>query len=105
MNETTTSFVNTEYVFTIFQNKTSLKEFIQTQNSDLCMEYENAPVMSDTRCSMIIKEKLKIDYPSQIKTKGHDEMKQALRYLKKIGMNITQISRVTEIPRQIVALA
>ena len=54
---------------------------------------------------MIIKEKLKIDYPSQIKTKSHDEMKQALRYLKKIGMNITQISRVTEIPRQIVALA
>ena len=105
MNETTTSFVNTEYVFTIFQNKTSLKEFIQTQNSDLCMEYENVPVMSDTRCSMIIKEKLKIDYPSQIKTKSHDEMKQALRYLKKIGMNITQISRVTEIPRQIVALA
>ena len=69
------------------------------------MEYENVPMMSDTRCSIIIKEKLKIDYPSQIKTKGHDEMKQALRYLKKIGMNITQISRVTEIPRQIVALA
>ncbi|MDY4525577.1 MAG: hypothetical protein SPE03_11150, partial [Treponema sp.] len=83
----------------------SLKKFLLAENTDSCMEYENVPVMSDTLCGKIIKEKLKLDYPSQIKTISHDEMKQALRYLKKIGMNITQISRVTEIPRHIVAQA
>ena len=104
-NESTDSFVNMKYVFAMFQNKTSLKLFIQSHNSDLCMEYENVPVMSDTRCITIIKEKLKIEYPAQIKTKSQKEMKQALRCLKKNGMNITQISRLTEIPRRIVALA
>ena len=108
INETmdsTDSFVSMGYVFAIFQDKTLLKKFLHTENSDLCMEYGNVPVMSDTLCSKIIKEKLKYDYPSQIKTKSQEEIKKSLRYLKEIGINITQISRVTEIPRHIVASA
>ena len=69
------------------------------------MEYENKPVMSDTFCIKIIKEKLKLDYPSQIKRYDKNEMTKVLKYLKNQGFNITHISRITEIPRQLVALA
>ena len=105
MNETTDTFINLEYVFAIFQSKNSLKKFLHAENTDSCMEYENVPVMSDTLCSKIIKEKLKLDYPSQIKTQTQEKMYKSLRYLKQIGINITQLSRITEIPRHIVAQA
>ena len=105
MNETTDTFINLEYVFAIFQSKNSLKKFLHAENTDSCMEYENVPVMSDTLCAKIIKEKLKLDYPSQIKTQTQEKMYKSLRYLKQIGINITQLSRITEIPRHIVAQA
>ena len=105
MNESKDTFVELEYVFAVFQNKTSLKKFLHADNKDTCMEYDNIPVMSDVRCRKIIKEKLKLDYPSQIKNQSQGKMNQSLRYLKQIGINITQISRITEIPRHIVAQA
>ena len=97
--------VNKEYVFSFFTDNALLNKYLQTETSDLCMEYENKPVMSDTFCIKIIKEKLKLDYPSQIKKYNKNEMTKVLKYLKNKGFNITQISRITEIPRQLVALA
>lgn len=106
INETmdfTDSFVSMEYVFEIFQDKTSLKKFLHTENSDLCMEYGNVPVMSDAKCYELIKKRVKIKEPSQIKKQSQEKKKELLMYLIQEGSNITQISRVTEIPRHILA--
>ena len=103
MNETTDTFINLEYVFAIFQSKNSLKKFLHAENTDSCMEYENVPVMSDAKCYELIKKRVKIKEPSQIKKQSQEKKKELLMYLIQEGSNITQISRVTEIPRHILA--
>ena len=97
--------LNREYVISFFQNEVVLKKYLQANTSDVCMEYENVPKISDSFCINMIKEKFRIDYPAQIKTYNNGDMQKALQYLKKYGINVTQISRITGISRQIVASA
>lgn len=97
--------LNREYVISFFQNEVELKKYLQANTSDVCMEYENVPKISDSFCINMIKEKFRIDYPAQIKTYNNGDMQKALQYLKKYGINVTQISRITGISRQIVASA
>ena len=57
--------------------------------------------MSDAKCYELIKKRVKIKEPSQIKKQSQEKKKELLMYLIQEGSNITQISRVTEIPRHI----
>lgn len=103
INESKESIVNEEYVLAVFQDRGSLEKFLHIDSTDNCMEYENVLVFSDNRCCKIIMEELNLDNPSQIKDQSQEKIIQSLRYLKKRGINSTQISRVTGLSRQFVA--
>ncbi len=105
INTSTETFINTDYIYSVFSGKACLEQFISQENNDLCMEHENVQVFSDSRCIQLILNELKLDYPSQLKTKKRQEMMKSLRHLKSLGINVTQISRITDISRNIVLLA
>lgn len=97
--------INTNNLYKLFEGKQNYINFINITNTDHCMEYENIYKLSDLHCIKIIKQLFNI-VPTELqhhtnKTKLISE----IRKMKSLGMNPTQIARISGISRKIICSA
>lgn len=98
------SFVNTDVFRDLIGNYDEYAAFIAAPNSDECMEYNNS-AKDDEWALNIIRENLKIPGGTMLRTWPEAKRNEALRLLKKKGLTIRQIERVTGINRGIIQKA
>lgn len=94
------SFVKTEYVKKIFGDETSLIRFLELDNKDKCMEYENKLTISDKKAIKMIKELFRISAPVNICSESISNQILKVQILKEKGLSINQISRLTSIAKK-----
>lgn len=102
------SFLNEEYVLSIFEGKTVLESFLTYDNSDLCMEYYTDSInylYYDELKIQLIKKLFKIQKIQDFIQFEPEDRKSKIKFLKKIGFSVNQISRITGIERLIVKKA
>ncbi|WP_407399559.1 transposase [Treponema sp.] len=95
-------FVDVEYVIGLFNSKKELLDFLNQREEQKCMEYENILVFSDDRAIKLIKKIFRISSPYKLERLTIDDQISKCGILKKKGLSISQISRITGISRVIV---
>ena len=89
----------------MFNSKKELLNFILQKEKTKCMEYENKIVFSDERAIGFIKKIFGISSPYKLERLDVDEQILKCRIMKKRGLSITQISRITGISRRLVKMS
>ncbi|WP_407400035.1 transposase [Treponema sp.] len=99
------SFVDTEYVITLFGSRKKLMNFVYQRETINCMEYENMLVFTDCRVLELIKKLFGISSPYKLERLPIDEQKEKCSVLKKLGISMSQIARITGISRKIIRMS
>lgn len=99
------TFLKIDYVCGMFNSKKELLNFILQKEKTKCMEYENKIVFSDERAIGFIKKIFGISSPYKLERLDVDEQILKCRIMKKRGLSITQISRITGISRRLVKMS
>lgn len=97
------SFVDIEYVLGLFGSKKALVYFIGQPELKKCMEYENKIVLSDDRAIMLIKKIFRISSPYKLERLEMDAQVEKCGIMKRWGLSVSQISRITGISRRIIS--
>lgn len=106
MNENNNqTFIDKEYIYSIFDNQNNFYNFIIQKNNDVCMDYENKYFLSDKSCYNLIRKIIEEENPLNIIRKNVEEQKKYIKKIKKLGIPINQISRITGISRYIIKIA
>lgn len=96
--------VQTDYAVEFFGGKEKLLAYVLEPGKDNCLDLNPVPV-SDNHAREIIRKQLHIENGIQLQSYGKKERDDALRVLKKHGMSVRQIERLTGINRGIVLKA
>lgn len=99
------TFVNVEYIAGLFGTKKTAIDFMKQQETHDCMEYENKFVLSDGKVFDLIKKMFGISSPYKLERLPMDEQIKKCSVMKKIGISMNQIARVTGISRSIVKMS
>lgn len=99
------SFVDVDYVTGMFFSKNELLCFLIQHDSKKCMEYENLFVMSDLKAFKLIKKLFKISSPYKLERLSIDEQIAKCNVMKKNGLSINQIARLTGLSKAIIRKA
>lgn len=100
-----TDFVDVKYISNLFGSRKELMKFVEQQETQNCMEYENMLIFSDDRAIKLIKKILRISSPYSLERLTIDEQICKCGILRKEGLSISQISRITGISRFIIRKA
>lgn len=100
-----TSFIDIKTIYDYFENESEFIKFISQKNHDKILEYENMPVINDTKCINLICRLLNISNPLNLIQLSTDKQKEKLSLLKTKGIPINQLSRLTGISRYIIKSA
>ena len=95
------SFVDTSYLRMIVGDYSSYVGFISQENDDDCMEY-NRQKHDDEWAIKVMQNTMQIANGSEIKAYDKRKRDDALRRLKKAGLSIRQIERLTGVSRNII---
>ena len=96
------SNLDLDYIRNVFKTEDEYKDYIDAFSEDACLEYDKSAAYSDTQAQEIIKGKLKIRSGTELQVLGQHERNKALQMLKKEGLTIRQIERLTGISRNII---
>lgn len=91
------SFINTDFSINLFGNKSSLINFLKTDNHDYCMEYEMTMSEKEMYSLLLIKGILSGYSISDFKNLKKEEQNEYLRKMKLSGLSIRTISRICKI--------
>lgn len=95
-------FVDSEYARNLFGSRQALLDFVLQPENAKCMEYENKIVLSDDRAISLIKKIFRISSPYKLERLSMDDQVVKCGIMKKRGLSINQISRITGISRRII---
>jgi putative transposase len=73
------------------------QRFNQAENNDQCLEYDDGTRLNDTEATELIQSIVGVKIPSEIQRYEKQKRNQLIRKLKKTGLSIRQISRLTGI--------
>jgi putative transposase len=73
------------------------QRFNQEENNDQCLEYDDGTRLNDTEATELIQSIAGVKIPSEIQAYEKQKRNQLIRKLKKTGLSIRQISRLTGI--------
>ena len=99
------NIINSDYILGFFESLAQFRKFVNEKNSDKCMEYENKVFLSDLRCVRMIKAIFGLESLEAFIRMDPTIQKKNLSYLKQSGMTISQLTRLTGLPRKIVQIA
>ena len=88
-----------------FTTAEDLIAFLETENCDICLEYESTDELSDAKALELIKNITKETNPQVIQSLEKNQRNQILIKLKEQGLSVRQISRLTGVNRNIVQRA
>lgn len=94
-----------QMIITNFCTINSFLEFLETNNNDKCMEYENKIFLTDLKCFRLIKKLLKIEEPHQLVSYNLKDLQPKIRILRNHGISISQLSRITGLSKKIILSA
>lgn len=95
-------FVKVEYAISLFGSKKELMKFLKLKELKKCMEFENKFVFSDERAIEFIKKLFGISSPYKLERLMIDDQESKCRVMKKHGIPVNQIARITGISRAII---
>ncbi len=96
------SFINVEYIMGMFSSKKLLLEFLFQRENIKCMEYENKIVLSDDRAINLIKRIFGISSPYKLERLELEEQILKCKIMKRHGLSMSQIGRITGISTLII---
>lgn len=96
------NFVETDYVISLFVSIKCLLDFVYQRENQNCMEYENKLVFTDCRALELIKKICGISSPYNLERLSIDVQKEKCSIMKKVGISISQIARITGISKKII---
>ena len=96
------SFVKTDVIQNLIGGVENYKKFISGQSNEKCME-DDYNIHNDNWAKRKIKEKLNIDSGIIIQTYDKNRRDEAIRILKRCGLSVRQIERLTGINRGIIS--
>lgn len=96
------SFVNVDYIRNMFSSDEMMMEFIFQRELTKCMEYENRFVLSDDRAIGLIKKLFRISSPYKLERLELEDQILKCKIMKKHGLSMSQIGRITGISRLII---
>lgn len=96
------SLCDTEFPLSLYSKNltealTSFKNFHQQDNEDECLEYQEQNRLSDVEAQEAIKSIAKLRYPQELQTIEPSERNLAIMKLRRNGLSIRQIQRLTGI--------
>lgn len=106
--ETKQSFIDHEYIKTIFGGEQNRISFLHCENIDICMEnttVQNTTYNDDEIKTCFIKQLFNIEDVHTINKESIQNQKEKIRTLKACGLSINQIARITNINRNFIKLA
>jgi hypothetical protein len=91
---------NTEFALNFFspdrdEAKKLWIKFIQAQNDDTCMEYDDNSRMSDSEAVEVFKAITKTNNPSEVQFFDPNKIERMIRLLIKNGLTLSQIARLS----------
>lgn len=89
----------------IMENYNNLIEFLTAENEDICMDIENTHGFTEEDALNVVKKIIGTDNPMDIVKLPPDRRKSLLAEMKKAGLSIRQISRLTGINRNVIQRA
>lgn len=95
------TFVFRDFVIDIFGSLQKLKSFLDLPDKEEYMEYENKPCFTDVKAAQFAQKIINL-FPLELKQKPVYEQKLKLRLLKNQNIPISQLCRITGLPRRIV---
>ncbi|WP_407400397.1 transposase [Treponema sp.] len=96
------SFVDTNYIYGIFKSQQQLFQFIFQKETRQCMEFENKLFFSDIKAIKLIKKIFNISSPYELERLNIDDQVKKCGIMRKHGLSINQISRLTGISKLII---
>lgn len=98
-------FVEVNYISSMFTSKEDLMGFIKQEDKRKYMEYENKFVLSDSVALNLIKKLFHISSPYRLERLPIEDQSAKCNIMKKNGLSINQIARITGISRRIIKKA
>ncbi|MDY5122612.1 MAG: transposase [Treponema sp.] len=99
------SLLYKQLIITNFCTINSFLDFLETNNNDKCMEYENKIFLTDLKCFRLIKKLLKIEEPHQLVSYNLKDLQPKIRILRNHGISVSQLSRITGLSKKIILSA
>ena len=93
------TYINVNHICGMFSSKNELLAFVLQKEKNKCMEYDNKIVFSDERAIRLIRKLFGIYSPYKLERLEIDEQISKCKILKKHGLSIPQIVRLTGISR------
>ncbi len=97
------TFLDQSLTWSLFENRSAFRDYVIQENADSCMEPDGR--MDDGCARKMIKDRLGILSGTVLQSYGRAERDKALKELKKTGMSIRQIERLTGINRGVIQRA
>ncbi|MBR5645272.1 MAG: transposase [Treponema sp.] len=99
IQEKESNFTRVKKVIELFGEFDNLIECIRKQLTDNCMDYESKYRMNDKKCCCLIKKRLRINDPGELKRMDIKELKKKLKLLEGFSISQNQLARLTGISR------
>lgn len=99
------TLIKRDFVLSLFDSLKLMKRFLLQPDNGIYMDYENKPYFSDNKAKILIQSILKTENVIQIKHLPQKELLLVLSKIKKYDFSISQLSRLTGIPRRIIRKA
>lgn len=98
------SFIFKDLIFEIFGSLKRLKYFLELPDKNDYMEYENNPYINDEKAVQVVYKLIK-KFPQNLKRLPKRELKHNLQILKKQHISVSQLCRITGLPRKVIVEA
>lgn len=105
VNKTPQAIIDHQFITNLFSSLKSIKLFLDNSDNKTYMEYENRICYSDKKATLIINKTCGICNPFHLHLFSPDEIKEKLHILKTHMLSVSQIARLTGLPRKIISEA
>ena len=102
--ESKTSFVDTSMLSKLIGSRGNYESFINANNNDECMEYDKT-IHTDDWAIAVIKDVLKVESGTVLQGYSKEKRDNAIKTLRRRGITIKQIERLTGINRGVIQRA
>lgn len=96
------ALIDRDFVIELFGSIKCFEHFMYVSDDKQYMEYENRIFYSDTKAVQYIRELIGKSYISQIKNMSQKDQRDLIRKIKERPFSISQICRITGLPRKII---
>ena len=94
--------IDSDFVINLFGSREICKRFLEIPDKNEYMEYENKPYISDQTARKVIFELLRKCSVHRIQQLSQKKLQEFLKNVKNQHLSISQISRITGLPRQVI---